>query len=411
MKRKKRHQGRDLMFCSMLFYFLAFFLLALKDYSVEAFLLAFAVPSMILLGTKGLPKLFHADRLLLSLTNFLCGLSVLVLFRLNKNAGLTQAFHYLVGIVAMVIMTLFTMRYKGNRWLTTLIMLLSLLLLIAPLAIGKEKYGAKNWINLFGFGFQPSELVKILLLFSLAFCLFRHRVFLSILYAGACLLLLMLQKDLGTGLLYFATTLILLYVTTGSKLLIGSGVFCGGTACIVGYQMFSHVKKRVSIWIDPWADPQGTGYQIVQGLIAIANGGLFGVGLGVGNGYVIPFAQNDFIFPVIVNEFGMIFGCLILVIYLGILLRGIAIANQSRNIFYALLAMGCVAFIGIQTFVIIGGNIKLIPLTGVNLPFISSGGTSMVSALCLIGILQGVFAQNAKQIEEDERIAVLEVTK
>ena len=170
--------------------------------------------------------------------------------------------------------------------------------------------------------------------------------------------------------------------------------------------MFAHVKRRVAIWRNPWADTSGAGYQIVQSLIAIVNGGFWGVGLGLGNASVIPEYYNDFIFSVILHEFGMLFGLIVLCMYLFIIIRGVMIARRSRTVFHALLAVGCTALIALQTFVIIGGNIKLIPLTGVTLPFISSGGTSMVSSLCVIGLLQGVASRNAAGVNEDRALAM-----
>ncbi len=162
----------------------------------------------------------------------------------------------------------------------------------------------------------------------------------------------------------------------------------------------------MAIWLNPWADTQGAGYQIVQSLIAIVNGGFWGVGLGLGNASVIPEYYNDFIFSVILHEFGVIFGLIVLCMYLFIVVRGMMIARRSRTVFHSLLAAGCTALLALQTFVIIGGNIKLIPLTGVTLPFISYGGTSMVTSLCVIGLLQGVASRNEAGMNEDWALAM-----
>ena len=216
----------------------------------------------------------------------------------------------------------------------------------------------------------------------------------------------MLQEDLGTALLYYGATLVLLYAATGSLPLVGAGLAGGAGAALMGYQMFAHVKRRVAIWLNPWADMDGSGYQIVQSLIAIVNGGAWGVGLGLGNASVIPEYYNDFIFSVILHEFGMIFGLIVVCMYLFITIRGVMIARRSRTAFHALLATGCAALIALQAFVIIGGNIKLIPLTGVTLPFISYGGTSMVSSLCVIGLLQGVASCNEAGVHADRALAM-----
>ena len=193
-------------------------------------------------------------------------------------------------------------------------------------------------------------------------------------------------------------------------LLVGAGIGGAVAAVLAGSlimpERFSRAISRVDAWLDPWADPQGKGYQLIQGLVAMVNGGPFGVGLGVGNGTVIPQHQNDSIFMVIVNEFGMIFGLMILAVYVLIILRGMMIAKSSRTRFHALLASGCAAMLAVQTFVIIGGNIKLIPLTGLPLPFISLGGTAMVSSMCMIGMMQGVSARNAAGLREDRELAL-----
>ena len=409
-KEKRRFRRRDparaLLSAVMVFFFLAFLLLALKDGSWECVLLALAVPALIFVGTAGIPKLFPADKLLLSLTNFLCALGVLVLYRLSPERGLTQAVNYGVGVAAMLVCILLVRYIKDWKWLSLLMMAGSFLMLALPLLIGEKRNGARNWISVGGYSMQPSELVKLALLLGISYWLARRKVVFSVAFVGGCLLLLMLQEDLGTALLYYGATLVLLYAATGSLPLVGAGLAGGAGAALMGYQMFAHVKRRVAIWLNPWADMDGSGYQIVQSLIAIVNGGAWGVGLGLGNASVIPEYYNDFIFSVILHEFGMIFGLIVVCMYLFITIRGVMIARRSRTAFHALLAIGCAALIALQAFVIIGGNIKLIPLTGVTLPFISYGGTSMVSSLCVIGLLQGVASCNEAGVHADRALAM-----
>lgn len=228
-----------------------------------------------------------------------------------------------------------------------------------------------------------------------------------LLFAGACLLLLMLQKDLGTALMYYGTTLMLFYASSGSLVLTAIGLGGGAGAAVMGYQMFAHVKKRVAIWRNPWSDYNNAGYQLVQGLIAIASGGLFGVGLGLGYPTIIPVFESDFIFAVICEQFGVLFGLCVLLMYVALLWRGATIAMAARRSFHGLVAMGCTALLGLQTFTIIGGVMKLIPLTGVTLPFVSYGGTSLVSSMCLMGFLQGVSSINADALHEDTQLGFM----
>ena len=408
-KEKRLHRlapARAMLAAVMVFYFLSFFLLAIKDGTWEGFAMSVIVPAIIFVGTAGISRLFPSDRLLLSLTNFLCALGVLVLYRLSPQRGITQAVNYGIGVGCMIFCT-FLVRYISRwKWPVVLMVLGSLALLSLPIVAGSEKNGAKNWINVGTFSMQPSEIVKLALLLCVSYFLSQRKIALSVLYGGVCLALLMLQKDLGTALLYFGVVFILLYAATGSVLMLLAGALGGTGAALAGYNMFAHVKKRVAIWLNPWADTDGAGYQIVQSLIAIVNGGLWGVGLGLGNASVIPEYYNDFIFSVVLHEFGVIFGIIVLCMYLFIIIRGIMIAQRSRTVFHTMLATGCAALIALQTFVIIGGNIKLIPLTGVTLPFISYGGTSMVSSLCVIGLLQGVAGRNEAGVHEDRALAM-----
>ncbi len=407
-KPRKRTSARSLLAAAMLFYFLAFLLLFLYQYDTRALLLAAAVPALIFISVLGLPRLFPADRLLLSLSSFLAALGVLVLYRLSPERGISQLINYTVAVGAMLVCTVAVRFIRHWRLLAWLAVPVSLGLLVLPIVYGSEINGAKNWVTLFGFGFQPSEMVKLSLLVSLAWLLSRRKLFLAILLTGACLGLLMLQKDLGTALLYFGMALLMMYVSTSSTAVLLAGCASGIGGALVGYRMFAHVKRRVAVWLNPWADRQGNGYQIVQGLIAIANGGLWGTGLMLGNPGVIPASYNDYIFTVICHEFGVLFGLAVLVVFLAVVLRGLSIARQADNTFNALLALGCTVMIGLQTFVIIGGNIKLIPLTGVTLPLISYGGTSLVSSMCLIGIMQGVAAGNRARIEQAREDALYE---
>ena len=190
--------GRAMLAAVMLFFFLGFFLLALKDGKWESFLLSVVVPAIIFVGTAGISRLFPSDRLLLSLTNFLCALGVLVLYRLSPERGMTQAVNYGVGVGCMIFCT-FLVRYTPRwRWLTVLMVGGALVLLTLPVVLGSEVYGAKNWVSIAGYSFQPSEIVKLALLLCVSYLLSQRRVVLSILFGAACLGLLMLQKDLGS---------------------------------------------------------------------------------------------------------------------------------------------------------------------------------------------------------------------
>ncbi len=414
--KRKHDPGKPLSRVVTAFYCLAFLLLFVKDcyqhgtavafaQHWQALALAAAVPLLNVATTALLPRLFPADKLLLSLTNFLCALGVLMLYRTNPAYAYQQATYYFVGLVAMVICIYIVRIIRSFRLLVWPMMLLSLALMALPLLIGTEINGATNWIQVSGFSMQPSEVVKLCLVIVIARFMADQRFLPWVLYAGACLGLLMLQKDLGTALLYFGTTLLIYYTASGNLLVTGVGAAAGAGAAVAGYSMFAHVKRRVAIWLDPWKDYNDAGYQIIQSLMAIASGGLFGVGLGLGSPTIIPIYHTDFIFAVICEQFGLIFGLCVLLMYVAITWRGATIAMAARSSFHGLLAMGCTVLLGLQTFVIIGGVLKLIPLTGVTMPFVSYGGTSLVSSLCLIGLMQGVASLNEDGIAQDARLA------
>ena len=407
---KRRRPDRMLVSAMMLFFFSAFLLISLNgEIRMDGFVLAGVVPLMLYIATMWMPRFFPADKLLLAIANFLCALGVLVLYITDRGAGTSrgvqQAMYYGVGILAMLVCILLVRYIKNWSFLILVVMLGAAGLMVLPLAIGTEQYGATNWIVIGGTSLQPSEVVKIALLLVLGWFMSQHRFWPWFLFAGFCLLALMLQKDLGTALIYYATTLFLFWGTTGNLPLTGLGMLGGCGAAVVGYKMFAHVKKRVAIWRNPWLYYETSGYQMVLALMAIASGGLFGVGLGLGSPRVIPVYFSDAIFAVICEQFGIIFGVLVLVMYVILILRGASIAASARHSFHAIVAMGATVMLGVQTFVIIGGVLKLIPLTGVTMPFVSYGGTSLVSCMGLIGLIQGVSSVNQDDLDYDYEIS------
>ncbi|HIU08610.1 MAG TPA: FtsW/RodA/SpoVE family cell cycle protein, partial [Candidatus Limiplasma pullistercoris] len=334
-RRHRRRPDRMLVSAIMLFFFTAFLLVSFNgELEWEGFALAVIVPVLVRLSTMWVPRLFPADKLLLAIANFLCALGVLVLYITDRGAGtsrgIQQAIYYGAGIIAMLA-CIFVVRYV-RRWgfLIKVVMLGAAALLALPLAIGTEQNGATNWINIGGTSVQPSELVKLALLLILSWYMSRRRFLPWFAFAVFSLLVLMLQQDLGTALIYYATTLFLFYASTGNLPLTGLGLVGAGGAAALGYAMFAHVKKRVAIWRNPWIYYETSGYQIVQMLMAIASGGLFGVGLGLGAPRVIPVYFTDCIFAVICEQFGVIFGALVLAMYVILILRGVSIASAAR---------------------------------------------------------------------------------
>ena len=377
-RRHRRRPDRMLVSAIMLFFFTAFLLVSFNgELEWEGFALAVIVPVLVRLSTMWVPRFFPADKLLLAIANFLCALGVLILYTTDRGVGtsrgIQQAIYYGAGIIAMLA-CIFVVRYV-RRWG----------FLIKVVMLG------------------AAALLALLLILS--WYMSRRRFLPWFAFAVFSLLVLMLQQDLGTALIYYATTLFLFYASTGNLPLTCLGLVGAGGAAALGYAMFAHVKKRVAIWRNPWIYYETSGYQIVQMLMAIASGGLFGVGLGLGAPRVIPVYFTDCIFAVICEQFGVIFGALVLAMYVILILRGVSIASAARSSFHALLAMGATIMLGIQTFIIIGGVLKLIPLTGVTMPFVSYGGTSLVSCMGLIGLIQGVASVNQDDLAYDYEIS------
>ena len=402
---RRPNAGKALCGTVMLFFFSSFLLLALRDMAWQGFALAVGVPVMIWLCLHVFARLFPSDPLLLSLTNFLCALGVLTLYDTNPAYAYSQALYYGVGLIAMAVCAYLVRAIRRWRLISALLIMFSLALLSLPLLIGREINGAQNWIYIGPVSFQPSEFSKLSLLIVISYYMSRRRLLPWLLFAAACLGILMLQKDLGTALLYYGVTLLLYFASSGNWLLMGLGLLGGAGAAVLGYRMFAHVKKRVAIWRNPWADYDNAGYQIVQGLMAIASGGLFGVGLGLGSPKTIPVYHTDFIFAVICEQFGWIIGLCVLAMYIAIIWRGATIAMAARRSFHGLLCMSATMMLGLQTFVIISGVLRLIPLTGVTMPFVSYGGSSLVSSMCLVGLIQGVASLNEDNLRQDAEIA------
>ena len=375
--------------------------------SPEAALLCALTVAAGLLSTLLLPRFLPVEPLTMALTNFLCGTGLVLLLTVSPERGERQIIYYFAGLVLMILMSLAVCRIHQMGLLSYLAGLSGLLLLTLPLLFGEWVNGAKNWVALPGLGipFQPSELVKLCLILVLAEAFSgqrsMRRMVPALLFAALCLLLLMLQRDLGTAFIYYLTTLIVFYAAEGSLSLVVLGLLGGAGAAVFGYRMFPHVRLRVAMWRNPWSDPTGGGYQIIQALLAIGSGGLFGVGLGQGAPEKIPAYYNDFIFAVACEQLGQVFGVLLLAVYAALLLRGATLVLRARRSFGMLLGCGVVACLGVQTLMIAAGVIKLIPLTGVTMPFLSYGGSSLLSCMGMIGILHGTDAGERQAMEAD----------
>jgi len=347
-----------------------------------------------------------ADPVLLPMALLLNGLGYVMISRLTKSvdggadlAGL-QAIWTAVGVVAFTITLIAVPKVRMLTRYRYLMGLLGIALLVLPLVpgLGRSINGARIWASVGPVNFQPGEFAKLALAaFFAAYLvdsreLLRARIELRdlapIMVAWVVSLAVMtLEKDLGSSLLFFTLFVVILWIASERAvfLVVGSVMFAAGA--FAAWTTFAHVQRRVDIWLNPWADPQGAGFQIVQASFALADGGLTGTGLGRGSPGLIPFAESDFIFAAIGEEMGLAGSVAVLMAFMVLIGSGLRIALHARGGFEKLFAVGLTTLLGVQAFVIMGGVLRVVPLTGITLPFVSYGGSSLVSNYVLLALL------------------------
>ncbi len=284
-----------------------------------------------------------------------------------------------------------------------------IILLAVVCVAGNTSFGAQLSLTIHGVSVQPSEFVKILFVFFVATMFNRStdmkQVLITTAVAAVHVLILVLSRDLGSALIFFTTYIFMLYVATSDWKLCGLGAVSGCAAAVIAYRLFAHVRQRVSAWRNPWADIDNTGYQITQSLFAIGTGSWFGLGLYEGMPKKIPVVEKDFVFAAISEELGALFALCLILICLGCFLQFVMIAGQMLALFYKLIAFGLSVMYIVQVFLTVGGVIKFIPSTGVTLPLVSYGGSSVLSTFILFGVIQGLYIvirQEEEEVWEEE---------
>lgn len=370
----------------------------------------------------------RADATLLPIVVMLNGFGFFMITRLDRDreSGVSalapvQAVWIAVGVGAFVAVLVLVRHVRTLERYRYSFLLLGVLFLLLPLVpgVGEEINGARLWARFGPLNFQPGEAAKVLLVVFFAAYLVEKRELLStgsrrlgrmllpdpkhlgplLLAWGLSIVVMVMQKDLGSSLLFFALFAAMLYMATerASYLLVALALFVGGAT--VAYQFFEHVQTRVTIWIDPWSVAQGKGYQIVQSLFSFGTGGFAGTGLGLGSPQKIPNAATDFIFSAIGEELGLLGTVAIVTAFLLLVGSGYRIAVQADRPFSKLFAGGLTTIVAVQTFVIVGGVTRIIPLTGVTLPFISYGGSSLVANFVVIALLLRISDETAAEAE------------
>lgn len=352
----------------------------------------------------------NANRLLLNNMCMLMGIGLCMVSRLSgvssEGSLLSQAARqYIISIISLIICLFIPYVFSKVRFLkklTWLYALIGISMLSAVLILGGITHGSKISYSIAGITFQPSEFVKLLFIFFLAGALWEDtslkRVVLTTFLAGIHVIVLVVSKDLGSALIFFVGFVMIVFIATSNYLYLFAGVVGGAAASYAAYMMFDHVKTRVLGWQDPWSYiDQAEGYQITQSLFAIGSGSWFGMGLLKGNPNAIPYVERDAIFSSICEEFGVIFGICLILICISSFVMMMKIALSIHDRFYQMIVYGIGIIYIFQIFLTIGGGIKFIPLTGVTLPFISYGGSSIMTSMIMFFIVQGIYIRLQKQ--------------
>ena len=356
-----------------------------------------AILVVIVLSTILVPKITKADNILLLIVNMLFAIGVTIIYRLNPSFGKRQLQFYLIGIVLFFLTFFILKAFKFWDKIRLFYVIVSIGLFLATLIFGTYIGGAKNWIVIKDvITIQPSEFIKVPLAFYIA-SFYSHYNQISMKAFGRYYMniviyifigFLFLQKDLGTALIFFSLLILSQFVYEKDRVLITINIVAMIIGSIIAYFIFGHVRIRVATFLDPWSDINKTGYQITQALFALASGGLFGTGIGLGHPDYIPVAESDFIFSAISEEMGVFMGLAVILLFMILVYRAFKISLIQQDKFFSTLAFCIGVLFAIQTFIILGGVLKIIPLTGVTLPFISQGGSSMLSGFILLGCLQ-----------------------
>lgn len=342
-------------------------------------------------------RMKKGDHYLLPMANMLVSIALIMIYRIDPYYGQRQLFFYVLGLVLFFGVYAF-LKLTGQYWkkLSYFYYGATLALLLITLVFGISQGGATNWLRIGSFQFQPAELAKLSFVFFLAAYYAGDHPFKNKKYSPYLLMLLVyiliglffLQRELGTAGVFMGVFFSAQLVFEKDKKPLLLNLLLAGLGLFVAYKLFGHVRVRFDIWRNPWADIEGKGYQIVQSLFAIASGGLFGRGIGLGNPSAIPLAHSDFIYASIIEEMGIFMGIGVLFLFLFLFYRGLKIAMKQNQAFYKVVSLAISMLFASQAFIVVGGVLKLIPLTGITLPFMAYGGSSMLTSFMLLGVLQ-----------------------
>lgn len=376
-----------------------------------SYLFFYAFQQIVLFATAVLFHMIYpkANRLIINNMCMLLSIGFVMLTRLSYERAVKQFVIVAFSIAIAIIIPFFVHKLKFLKSLTWVYAFVGVAALGTVLILGSVTYGSKISYTIGGVTFQPSEFVKILFVFFVASALYQSVSFLQVgltaIVAGLHVMILVLSKDLGSALIFFIVYVLMVFVATKNPLYLLAGAGGGAMAAVIAHKLFSHVQVRVQAWKDPWSVIDSAGYQITQSLFAISSGGWFGLGLFEGTPQSIPFVEADFIFSAIAEELGIIFAMCLILVCLSCFIMIMNISMQLNDRFYQLIAFGLGVTYIFQVFLTIGGGSKFIPLTGVTLPLISYGGSSILTTLIMFSIIEGLCMIKRDEEKEERRAA------
>lgn len=379
-----------------LVHFSCFLVICFETGKLE-YLLFYILQQILLFATIVLFRMIYpkGNRLIINNMCMLLGIGFVILTRLSYEKAVKQFFIVTVSVIAGMLIPFFIHKIKLLKGLTWIYAAVGIAALGIVLILGTVTNGSKISYSIGGVTFQPSEFVKILFVFFLASALYEEhsflRVALTAVLAGLHVLILVASKDLGSALIFFVVYVVVVFIATGKwiYLLLGTGGGCA--AAVLAYHFFRHVQVRVLAWKDPFSCIDSAGYQITQSLFAISSGGWFGLGLFRGTPTSIPYVEADFVFSAVTEELGILFSMCLILICISCFIMFMNISMRLRDRFYQLIAVGLGVTYIFQVFLTIGGGTKFIPMTGVTLPLISYGGSSVLTTLIMFFIIEGLY--------------------
>ena len=388
--------------------FLAYLSLCLQTGQIE-YLFFYAFLQIALFSTIVLYQMIYpkCNRLLVNNMCLLLSVGFIMLTRLDYDKAVKQFFIVVVALVAALIIPFFVHKLRFIKHLKWLYGIVGISALGIVLILGQVTHGSKISYTIAGITLQPSEFVKIIFVFFIASLLYKaatlKEVIVSAVLAAVHVLILVASKDLGSSIIFFMGYLFMLLIASRNYLYLIAGFLCGGGAAVLGYRLFSHVRVRVQAFMDPFSVIDNEGYQMAQSLFAIGSGEWFGMGLYQGTPSDIPFVESDFMFSAVAEELGGIFALCLILVCLNCFLAFLRVAMDLDDTYYRLVACGLAVMYIFQVFLTVGGGIKFIPLTGVTLPLVSYGGSSVLTSLIVFAIIQGLYMLRFTEEKEQEK--------